>query len=343
MTAQSPVRVGVLGCGYWGVNHVRTVAADPEAELVVVCDPSESARARAKSRVPNASFTADPEQLLSDDSIEAVIIATPAITHADLATRALAARKHVLVEKPIALSAKEARALRDSAKSSGLTLAVGHLMLYHPAIEHLRKLLESGELGQLYYLHATRVNLGRLRTDENALWSFGPHDFSMIDYLLGELPVSVSARGRGYLQNTVEDVVFVTLRFRNGQMAHVHLSWLDPRKERRLTLVCSKKMVEFDDVSTEKLRIYDKGYERPPEFTEYSEYLTIRHGDIHIPHLVMNEPLAVEIRHFLDCVRSGDTPRSDGDSALRVVQVLEAAQRSLELDGAPVEINDDPT
>jgi predicted dehydrogenase len=209
-------------------------------------------------------------------------------------------------------------------------------------VARLRELLRSGDLGTLYYLYATRVNLGRLRKDENALWSFAPHDLSMIDYLLEEAPVSVAARGQGYLQPGVEDVVFVTLRFAGGQMAHVHLSWLDPRKERRLTVVCSQKMVEFDDISAEKLRIYDKGYERPPEFTHFDEYLTIRQGDIHIPHVAMEEPLSVEARHFLDCIQSGAVPQTGAQSALRVVRTLAAAQRSLELDGTPVTLSNLP-
>ncbi len=331
--------VGMLGCGNWGINHVRALVAEPTATLHLVCDPSEAARSRCRSRAFKATITSSVDEVIHDERVDAVVIASPAITHAELAGQALRAGKHVLVEKPIALNGADAAELRDLARDRKLTLAVGHLMLYHPAVELLRKLLRSGELGDLYYLHAARVNLGRLRHDENALWSFGPHDISMIDYLLGELPVSVSARGCGYLQTNVEDVVFVTLRFAGGQMAHIRLSWLDPRKERRLTVVCSKKMVEFDDVSSEKLRIYDKGYDRPPEFTEFAEYLTIRHGDIHIPHVKMVEPLAVEIRHFLDCVRSGATPRTDGESAVRVVQVLEAAQASLARDGAPVEIS----
>lgn len=333
-------RAAVIGCGYWGINHVRTLAAEPTAELAWICDPEDKALDRGRRLAPAARTTTAVAEVLDDPDVEVVIIATPAITHAEIVRTALEADKHVLVEKPIALGVADAVALRDLADARGRALAVGHLMLYHPAVELLAALLESGELGELYYLYASRVNLGRLRTDENALWSFGPHDISMIDYLIGEAPVSVSARGRGYLQDRIEDVVFVTLRFAGGQMAHIHLSWLDPRKERRLTVVCSQKMVEFDDVATEKLRIYDKGYDRPPEFTRYSEYLTIRHGDIHIPHVKMVEPLAVEIRHFLDCARTGARPRTDGDSGVRVVQVLEAAQQSLEADGAPVDIAD---
>jgi predicted dehydrogenase len=212
-------------------------------------------------------------------------------------------------------------------------------MLYHPGFERLRKMVAGGELGKLYYLYATRVNLGRLRRDENALWSLGPHDVSMILALQGEAPITVSARGGCYLQKGIEDVVFVTLRFASGLLASIQLSWLDPRKERRLTVVGARQMVEFDDSHpVEKLRIYDKGYDRPPDFTEYAEYLSIRNGDIRIPMVPMAEPLELECRHFVDCVRDGKRPLTDGESALEVVRVLEAAQRSLAADGVPVEL-----
>jgi predicted dehydrogenase len=268
-----------------------------------------------------------------------VVIATPAATHADLACRALAAGKHVLVEKPLALSVADAERVARAAAASGRVLLVGHLMVFHPAVVRLKELVASGQLGDLYYLHARRVNLGRLRHDENALWSFAPHDLSMIDALLDATPVRVSASGQSYLQPGIEDVVFATLHFAGGTMAHIHLSWLDPRKERRLTVVGSRLMAEFDDVATEKLRIYDKGYERPPSFGGFDEYLTLRDGDVHIPRLTMEEPLRVEARHFVDCIVVGARPRVDAESALRVTRVLEAAQRSLVSGGTPVDVN----
>jgi predicted dehydrogenase len=216
---------------------------------------------------------------------------------------------------------------------------IGHLMLYHPAVDRLRRMVTSGELGTLLYLYAVRVNLGRLRRDENAMWSLAPHDISMILHLLDQVPESVSARGGCYLQKGIEDVAFVNLRFASGVLAQIQLSWLDPRKERRLTVVGSKKMVEFDDAHpVEKLRIYDKGFDRPPSFTEYAEYLSIRNGDIHIPQVPMVEPLEVECRHFLECIAQQKPPLTDGVSSLRVVRVLEAAQRSLGADGAPVNL-----
>jgi predicted dehydrogenase len=281
--------------------------------------------------------------VLAAGDVDAVVLATPAVAHAAQAQAALAAGKHVFVEKPMALSVADATATSAAATRAHKTLMVGHLMLYHPGYERLRQLVRGGEIGDVYYVYALRVNLGRLRADENALWSFAPHDLSMILDLTDARPVDVAARGQAYLQPGVEDVVFVNLGFSDGpkprMMAQVQLSWLDPRKERRLTVVGSRKMVEFDDAHpTEKLRIYDKGYDRPPEFTRWGEYLTVRQGDIHIPQLKMTEPLEAECAHFLHCVRSGATPRTDAAHGLAVVRVLEAAQRSLRAGGQPVTI-----
>lgn len=331
--------VAVVGAGTWGANHVRVFADEPRAALRAVCDPEPRAIERARQLAPEARVATWP-QLMDDAAIDAIVIATPAATHAALACEALAAGKHVLVEKPLALSEPDAQRVADAARAANRVLLVGHLMVYHPVVVRLRAMLASGELGDLYYLYSRRVNLGRLRSDESALWSFGPHDLSMIDFLLGEEPSSVAARGQSYLQPGVEDVVFVSLRFAGGQMAHVHLSWLDPRKERRLTLVCSQKMVELDDVAAEKLRVYDKGYERPPAFTRWGEYLTLRDGDVHMPHVPMEEPLVVEARHFVECCLDGASPRTGTDSALRVIRTLAAAERSLRSDGAPTSLLD---
>ena len=331
------VGVAVVGCGYWGIHHVRVAAGAEAARLVVVCDAAEGARKRAAQVAPGAAVVGSLDEVLGRADVEAVIVATPARDHAEQALRVIEAGRHVLVEKPLALSVRDAERVAEAAERHGVVLAVGHLMLYHPAFLRLSELLASGDLGELLYLHASRVNLGRLRSDENALWSLGPHDLAMADFLLrGQMPETVSARGEGYLQQGIEDVVFCTLKYPGGQMAHVHLSWLDPRKERRLTLVCSRKMAELDDVAADKLRVFDKGYDRPPSFSEYAEYLTLRQGDIHIPHVPMQEPLALEIAHFLDCVAERRTPRTDGASGLRVVRILAAADESLRQNGAPV-------
>ncbi len=330
----------MVGIGYWGINLARTFALMPGAELTWLCDPRPEAQQKAASWAPNARLSSDIADVLRADDVDAVVIATPAVTHAELACRALEAEKHVFVEKPLALDIASAEAVGRAAAESARTLMVGHLMVYHPALEHLRTLVQSGELGELRYLYATRVNLGRARRDENALWSFAPHDLSMIDALLGVAPTSAWATGESYLRPGIEDVVFLTLKYPGKRMAHVHLSWLDPRKERRLTVVGSRKMAVFDDVSSEKLRIHDKGYERPPEFTEFAEYLAIRSGGIYIPHIKMTEPLALECGHFLECIRTGQPPRTGFASALRVVKILTAAQRSLDRGGVPVAFTD---
>jgi predicted dehydrogenase len=331
------VRIAVVGAGAWGINHVRAMSRTKGAELVMVCDGSEAACERAHAIAPSARLAGDFMAVLSASDVDAVVLATPARDHAEQARMVLNAGKHVLVEKPLALDAADAHAVVSAAETHKRVLMVGHLMLFHPAVEKLKSMIDKGELGRIYYIYAVRVNLGRVRQDENALWSLAPHDVSMIEYLLSDEPESVSARGGTYLQSRIEDVVFVNLRFRSGVSAQIQVSWLDPRKERRLTIVGSQKMVEFDDVHpVEKIRIYDKGVERPPAFTEYAQFLSIRNGDIHIPQIPMVEPLERECRHFIDCIEQGKRPITDGPSALRVVRVLEAAQKSLGSDGAPV-------
>ncbi len=333
----------MVGTGAWGLSHVRTFAAEPRAELTWLCDTDPSALARAVALAPGARGTRLVADIMVAADVDAVVIATPAITHAELAVRCLEHGHHVLVEKPLALSTGAAEALATAAERAGTVVLVGHLMLYHPAVEYLRKLVMSGELGEIFYLSSVRANLGRLRRDESALWSFGPHDLSMIEYLVPGAPVTVSARGASYLQPGIADVVFVNLELAPAGgarpvMAQIHLSWLNPRKERRLTVVGSRKMVEFDDCSPEKIRLYDRGYDRPPEFSSFAEYLTIRNGDIYIPEVAMEEPLVVQVRHFLDCVEQGRQPRTDLASGIRVVRLLAAAQTSLERDGAPFRV-----
>jgi predicted dehydrogenase len=333
------VRVAVIGAGAWGINHVRAFARTKGAALTMVCDGSESSRERAKALAPQARLGKDLADALEAPDVDAIVLATPAKHHADHARQVLRAGKHVFVEKPLALNAADAQAVVALADEKKCILMAGHLMLYHPAMARLKTMVAQGELGRILYVYSVRVNLGRVRQDENALWSLAPHDISMIGHLLDDQPESVSARGGTYLQDTIEDVVFVNLKFRSGVSAQIHVSWLDPRKERRLTIVGSQKMVEFDDVHpVEKLRIYDKGFDRPPAFTEYAQFLSIRNGDIHIPQVPMVEPLEVECRHFIECVAEGKRPLTDGASALRVVRVLEAAQRSLETGGAPVNV-----
>jgi len=334
-----PLRIGVVGYGYWGPNLVRNLDRAKGAELVAGCDADPGNRARLRTAYPNITASADIEEMLADDSIEAVAVVTSAPTHHAIARRVLESGKHCFVEKPLALTAPDADDLVRLADDRGLVLMVGHLMEYHSAVMWIRDYIASGEMGEVHYLYAQRLNLGRVRTEENAFWSLAPHDVSIVLYLLGESPDSVSANGAAYLNAGVADTVFANLRFPGGRMANIHVSWLDPHKVRKFTIVGSKKMLVFDDMqATEKIWIYDKGVE-PAEAMAYGEDLTLRFGDITVPYLRMGEPLAAEVEHFLECCRTGATPRSDGRDGLRVVRVLEAVDESMAAGGAPVATN----
>jgi predicted dehydrogenase len=323
-----PVTVGVVGLGYWGPNLARNFDTLPDTELRWICDADDAARGRVAGRFPNARASGDFEELLSDDSLDAVVIATHVPSHAPLAIRAFEAGKHVFVEKPLAYSLADAEAVVEASRAAGRVLMVGHLLEYHPGLERLKQIADSGELGDLHYIYGNRLNLGKLRADENALWSLGAHDVSVVLRLVGEEPTEISAVGESYMRPGIEDVVFCFLRFPSGLAAHLHLSWLDPHKERRFTIVGSQRMATFDDMATEgKLTVYDKGFDEDVE--SYGEYIT-RSGDIWSPRVSNEEPLRIECRHFVDRVRDGEAPRSGPESGLRVVRVLQELQRSLE-------------
>ncbi|HTW41507.1 MAG TPA: Gfo/Idh/MocA family oxidoreductase [Solirubrobacteraceae bacterium] len=324
------IRVGVVGLGYWGPNLARNLAAIPGCELSWLCDTDEQTRAKLAPSFPTARLTANLDDLLGDPQLDAIVLATPVPTHAELAIAVARAGKHCFVEKPLAITAADAQRAVDAAARAGRILMVGHLLEYHPAVARLKGLVESGELGALYYLYGNRLNLGVLRADENALWSLGAHDVSVALHLIDEEPEVCLAHGASFVRAGVQDVVFCYLRFPSGVVAHLHLSWLDPHKERRITVVGAQRMATFDDMLIEgKLTIYDKGFDedtRSPSGTRYSA----RAGDTYSPRMPNVEPLRVECEHFIECVRSGATPRSDGLSGLRVVRVLEALQRSLD-------------
>jgi predicted dehydrogenase len=317
----------VVGLGYWGPNLARNFAAIPDCEVSWLCDASQEARAKAARSLPGARPAEDIEELLGDPELDAVVLATPVPTHAALATRALEAGKHCFVEKPLATTVADAQLAVDAAARAERVLMVGHLLEYHPAVTRLKELVDGGELGELFYLYGNRVNLGKLRADENALWSLGAHDVSVVLHLIGEDPVECTAHGRSYVREGVEDVVFCYLRFPSGVVAHLHLSWLDPHKERRLTVVGARRMATFDDMRLEgKLTVWDKGFDE--DARSWGEYVA-RSGESFSPRIGNVEPLRVECEHFVECVRTGARPRSDGVSGLRVVRVLQELQRSL--------------
>lgn len=333
----SKLKVGVIGAGAWGKNHVRTLAGMADVELAAVCDANPKTRERLVAQYPGVFITDQPAELFA--RVEAVVIAAPAPAHAALTLEAIAARLPVLVEKPFALTVADAERMAETAMKHGVPLLVGHLLVHHPIIALLHERLRDGSLGTPYYLYSQRVNLGQVRPDENALWSLGPHDVSIALHLLDDAPVTVSAHGHAYLQPGIEDVVFLTMAFRSGAMAQAQLSWLDPHKERKLTVVGSKQMAVFDDMAPrEKLRIYDKGVDRKEAFVSAAESLTLREGDIFIPKIPGGEPLPIELAHFVRVARGAAPERTGADDGVRVVRVLEAASRSLRAGGGPINV-----
>ncbi|HWX52528.1 MAG TPA: Gfo/Idh/MocA family oxidoreductase [Solirubrobacteraceae bacterium] len=322
------LRIGVVGLGYWGPNLARNLDAIPGCEVSWLCDASEEARTALERSFPGARTTEVIGDLLDDPQLDAIALATPVPTHAELAVAVAEAGKHCFVEKPLATTAADAERAVAAAEAAGRTLMVGHLLEYHPAVTRLKELIDAEELGELYYVYGNRLNLGKLRADENALWSLGAHDVSVALHLIGEEPEECEARGASYVREGVQDVVFCYLRFPSGIVAHLHLSWLDPHKERRLTVVGARRMATFDDMQIEgKLTIYDKGFDEDAH--SWGEYIA-RTGDTFSPRIPNSEPLRLECEHFIDCIRTGERPRSDGLSGLRVVRVLERLQQSLD-------------
>jgi predicted dehydrogenase len=334
------IKIAVIGVGGWGRNLVRNYHEIPEADLKYICDVDELRLRSVAGQAPTATPTTNIEEVLADPAVDAVVVATPGPTHYTVCRLALDAGKDVYVEKPFTLASGHASDLIARAEKRDRILMVGHLLEYHPVVERLKEMVLGNELGDIYYMYSQRLNLGTVREDENALWNFAPHDISIILHLLDREPTDVSARGQCYLRPGIEDVVFMSLNFNGQAMAHVHVSWLDPHKVRKFTIVGSRKMAVFDDLGgNEKLRIYDKGAKQGQlNYETYAEYLGLRFGDITVPHISMGEPLRAECRHFLDCVANRKQPRSDGLDGLRVVRVLEAAQKSLRMNGQPVPV-----
>ncbi|MFN8497378.1 MAG: Gfo/Idh/MocA family oxidoreductase [Anaerolineae bacterium] len=322
------LNIGVIGYGYWGPNLVRNFRELSATHVAMLADLDERRLEQATDRYPDLPTTQDVSRLLTS-KVDGVVVATPVSTHFSIARDCLLHGKHVLVEKPLAQTVAQAQTLVDLAAERDLTLMVGHTFVYSPAVEMLKLIVESGELGEIYYIHSSRTNLGLFQRDINVIWDLAPHDISILLYVLGRMPTSVSSSGASLLQEDVHDVARMTIDFPGRVQAHVHVSWLDPCKVRRLTVVGSKKMAVYDDVeAVEKLRIYDKSVERSDVGEGYTR-ISYKHGDITIPVVPQQEPLRVECMQFADSIRSGADSRSSGGDGLKVVKVLEAAQRSL--------------
>lgn len=337
MTDKNEIVVAQIGCGYWGPNVLRNFSAQQDCWVKFVAEINPERQAYVRTNFPRSEVVADLDIILKDPEVDAVVIATPAASHYALTKQVLESGKHAFVEKPLATSTTHADELVNLASRCGQTLMVGHTFLYNAAVRYAKKLLTEDQLGQLYYIYSQRLNLGQVRSDVNAWWNLAPHDVSILMYLMNdELPVSVSAVGVSYIQPGIEDVVFATLKWSSGVTGHIHVSWLDPGKIRKMTLVGSRKMVVYDDVSDDKIKIYDKGIDRVPKIGERMDYdqsgdyqLIHRTGDILMPKISFQEPLKTESAHFLECLRNGQQPLTGPKHARDVVAVLEAGQTAL--------------
>ena len=322
-------RVGMVGCGYWGPKHLRNFHEVASSDVTMVCDVDKRRLEIVQSQYPHLKTTSNFKDLC-EGNVDAIVIATPVKTHYKLAKEALLHNKHVLVEKPMTASSMEALELIELAEERSKVLMVGHTFVYNPAVDYLRQLVKNGELGDIYYINSARLNLGLIRPDVNVLWDLAPHDTSIVLYLLDKDPIAVSARGAGHIDPAVWDIAYLELRFPGETLVNIHVSWLDPCKIRQMTVVGSKKMVIYDDVSdNEKIRIYDKGVTADNENGKLTAWPpNYRYGNVIIPYIANDEPLKVQTRDFLECIEQGKKPRSDGWAGLRVVKVLELADKS---------------
>ncbi len=338
MKEKGLVRLGILGCGYWGPNLIRNFHDLPQSKVATVCDLNEERLRPLAKKYAGVQLTTRYDELLRDRTIDAVVVATPISTHYELASRAIRAGKHVLVEKPLSATTREGERLVRLARRSRKILMVGHTFEYNPAVIKVKEFLERGELGRVYYIDSVRVNLGLYQSDgRNVLWDLAPHDISIILYWIGKTPKRVSAWGRSFVKQGVEDVAFVRLEFGGGTLAHLHVSWLSPTKIRRITAVGDKKMVVYDDLeSVEKIKVADHGAHLDPSSTELR--VGYRMGDIVSPRVEVVEPLSRECQHFIECILHHRRPKTDGENGIQVVRVLEAADRSLKKRGVSISL-----
>jgi predicted dehydrogenase len=333
--------IAVVGCGYWGPNLIRNFSSLPECKVKYACDIDQNRLSHIESVYPGIGSTTEFDQVIDDPEIDVVTIATPVRFHYEMAKKALKAGKHAFIEKPMASSAAECRELLDLAEDKSLTILIGHTFVYSPPVRKIKEIIGNGDLGEIQYISARRLNLGLFQTDINVAWDLAPHDISIILYTMGKSPISVNCQGRAHVNRDIEDVTSMTLNFENGAFATIQSSWLDPNKIREMTFVGSKRMLVYNDVEPiEKIKIYDKRVETPPHYDTFAEFhYSYHYGDMYSPYLKQYEPLRLECQHFLDCIKTGEKPESSGYEGLKVVRILEATSESLKREGAKVDIS----
>ena len=332
--------VAVVGCGYWGPNLIRNFNSLSDCKVKIICDTDKKRLSYLANLYPGMKTTTNFNDLIVDDEIDAIAIATPVFLHFELAKKSLSAKKHTFIEKPMASSVKECEELIQIADKNKTTLMIGHTFVYTSAVRKIKEIISNGELGELFYISSRRLNLGLFQKDINVAWDLAPHDISIILFMIGDSPVAVNCQGKSHVNVGIEDVTNISLDFSNGGFATIHSSWLDPNKVREMIIVGSKKMIVYDDNQTlEKLKVYDKRVEVPPHYDTYAEFhYSYHYGDMYSPYLKQDEPLKAECQHFLDCIKTGSKPDSSGLEGLKVVQILEASSESLKRGGTRVEI-----
>ena len=335
------LNIAVVGCGYWGPNLVRNFWALPECKVKVVCDANKKRLAHMQDLYPGIETSCEFDDLINDSEIDAIAIATPVHTHFAMASKSLLAGKHTFIEKPMASSVAECRELVDCAQQKKLTLMLGHTFIFSPAVQKIKEIIENGDIGDIHYISSRRLNLGLFQSDINVAWDLAPHDISIILYIMEEAPISVNCQGKAHVNPKIEDVTNMTLDFANGGFATIQNSWLDPNKVREMTFVGSKRMLVYNDLEPiEKIKIFDTRVEAPPHYNTFAEFhYSYHYGDRYSPYLKQEEPLKIECQQFLDCIRTGAKSKACGHAGLQVVQILEAASKSLKLGGARVEIS----
>ncbi len=342
MAVKDVVTVAVAGCGYWGPNLIRNFSGLGECRLKTICDLDDARLKHMRGLYAGVETTNDFDGVLADDEVDAVVIATPMHLHYPMAKAALSAGKHCFIEKPMAGSTAECVELRDLADAKGLKIVVGHTFLFSAPVRKIKEIIDSGDIGEIRYMSARRLNLGLFQKDFNVIWDLAPHDVSIITYLMGKRPTTVNCQGNANVTEGIEDVANATMFFEGGGYASVHVSWLDPRKIRDMTIVGTKRMIVYDDLEPlQKIKVYDMRVDRPPHYDTFAEFQYSYHwGDMYAPYIKQTEPLKLECQHFLDCILRDTTPISDGAYGTEVVQVLEAAANSLKAGGCPVDVKE---